>query len=247
MSEGRSRARSPLSRFSGDIGIRLISLMLLLALLPMLGLGIVGRSSLQSSLLSSRTEALDAVNDTTAGTLDSLLTSAQTLVDFAAQSDQIVLYSSNTGTDRFQYATGAVNQLRQLVRQNPSFELAGLVDPSGLVLLDAASAGLGNEEGVSLSGQEFFTAAVDGRSFISVPAFNTATQQSVFYISTPVYQVGQTNRVVGVVRLRVNGASLQTVLDSRLAQGDDRAQQGLNLALVDSRGRVRHWSMGNCG
>lgn len=95
MNEPRSWAVNPISRFRGDIGIRLICLMLLLALLPMLGLGLVGRSSLQSSLLSSQTKSLDDLNDTTAGTLDAFLLSTLTLVEFASQADAIVLYASN--------------------------------------------------------------------------------------------------------------------------------------------------------
>ncbi len=238
MNRPRSWARNPLDRFRSDIGIRLIGLMLLLALLPMIGLGIVGRSSLQSSLLASQTESLDALNDTTAGTLDAFLTSTQTLVEFASQADAVVLYSSNEGADRFQYSLGALNQLRQLVRQNPSFELAGLTDTRGRVLLDAASAGLGNEEDADLSGQEFFATALKGQPFISVPAINAAAKQSVFYISTPVYQAGQTNRVTGVIRLRVNAAALQTLLDAHTAQGGQQAQQSLRLSLVDNDGVV---------
>ncbi|HEY8602687.1 MAG TPA: methyl-accepting chemotaxis protein [Thermomicrobiales bacterium] len=238
MNEPRARAMNPISRFRSDIGIRLICLMLLLALLPMIGLGIVGRSSLQSSLLSSQTKSLDDLNDTTAGTLDAFLLSTLTLVEFASQADAVVLYASNDAAGRSQYALGALNQLRQLVRQNASFELAGLTDTRGRILLDAASAGLGSEEDVDISGQEFFSAAAGGRSFISVPAVNAAAKQSVFYLSAPIYQPGQTSRVTGVLRLRVNADALQALLNAHSTQGGQQTQQDLQLSLVDNDGVV---------
>ena len=238
MNEPRTRAMSPLRRIRGDIGIRLVSLMLLLALLPMIGLGIAGRFSLQSSLLASQTRALDSVNDTTAASLDAFLLSTLTLVEFASQSDAVVQYASNDSEARAPYALGALNQLRQLVRQNASFELAGLTDGRGRVLLDAASAGLGNEEDADLSGQEFFTNAYGGRSFISVPAINPAAKQSVFYLSTPVFQSGQTNKVTGVIRLRVNADALQAVLNARSSSGGQQGGLDQRLQLVDADGVV---------
>jgi methyl-accepting chemotaxis protein len=238
MNEPRSRAVNPIGRFRSDIGIRLICLMLLLALLPMIGLGIVGRTSLQSSLLSSQTKSLDDLNDTTAGTLDAFLLSTLTLVEFASQADAVVLYASNDAEGRSQYALGAINQLRQLVRQNASFELAGLTDTRGRILIDAASAGLGSEEDVDISSQEFFSTAAGGRSFISVPAVNAAAKQSVFYLSAPIYQSGQTSRVAGVLRLRVNADALQALLNARSAQGGQQARQDLQLSIVDNDGVV---------
>ncbi len=236
--EAQARMANPFGAFRNNIGVRLISLMLLLTLLPMIALGVFGRNSLQTALVDGQTRSLNVTRESASTELDNFLQNMATLVDFTSRADPIVRYANADGIGRAPFGSIAQDQLRRLIRLNPHFESAALVDLTGKIILDEAATGQANGIGTDVAFRDYFQAAAAGRPFISAPAISVISKKGAFFVSTPVYDPNLSGKVVAVVRLRVSDDALTAILQGVTTSSGDTVAQGGRLTLLDEDGIV---------
>ncbi len=237
MNSARSRSIDPLRPLRTDVRVRLIALMLLLALIPTIGLSLLGRNSLQSALVGAEERTLNSSHDAATNALDNFLRSTLTLVEFTSRAEPVVRYANGDGFGRTTFTTAAQDQFRRLIKLNPRFESMALADPSGQIILEETALGQASGLGTDISAGEYFQAAAAGQPFIAVPAVSIASKQGAFVISTPVFNPNQTGQVAGVVRLRISDAALGDVLNGSMA-GVDGRNAAIRLTLLDRDGIV---------
>ena len=213
--------------------------MLLMALLPMIALSVIGRNSLQSSLLGAQTSALATMHDLTTDALQNFLRETQTLVEVTARAAPITGYASAEGSARLVFNSDAQDQLQRLVALNPNFESATLVDERGQVVIDQYRVGGTSTSGEDVTARDDYRAARAGNAFISVPSFSTKTKKTAFYVAVPVASRRDANTVSGVVRLRIGVAALQSIVEGASSRaGTTNVRAVGRIFVVDQNGVI---------
>ena len=110
----------------------------------------------------------------------------------------------------------------------PEIESIALVEPSGRVLRSTDPA----EDGVSLAGRPYFSAALAGRPFVSGVLVSAITGRPAVFFSAPA--LGSNGTVIGVVRARVSLGPVRAFVEA----AKDRAGPGAHGLLIDDAGLV---------
>ena len=257
MNTEQMRAGGVISWLRNDISARLIAVMLLLTLVPMTVLGLTGRSSLQSALISSQTTSLETVHTSTTTAIDAFLRESQTLVELTAKNETLLRYAQSDPARRSAFQSDASDLLRRLAQLKLPYELVAYADLDGTQRITEAKGSMEAGVGQPVADREYFQRVIkDEGVFISDLTFaDPRTSSAVFYVAVPVYGTSQATGtaqnvgIIGVLSLRISAQALQNILDGSTAEVNPQASGGqgaatttrstdANLWLVDRQGVI---------
>ena len=186
---------------------KLIVVSLLVALMPLLTLGLVFTLNTQQRELDSANKTLLTAANEASASLDEIIQSQLNEIRIAAQMPELSLLL-NTPVDSSDYATvqaRAGQVLRALARRDPLFVSSyALLDKTGTTTLDT----YGLDIGVNKSDRDYFLSVIaNNLPFVSSVQIAPATQRPSLYFSAPVR--GSDGKVIGVLRSRYDAALLQ--------------------------------------
>jgi GAF domain-containing protein/HAMP domain-containing protein len=186
---------------------KLIVVSLLVALVPLLLLGLIYTLSTQErELASTNANLLTAAEETSAG-LDEFIQSQLSEIGVAAQLPGLGDLL-NTPPDSPDYASAQLqaNQvLRALARRDPLFLSSyALLDKTGTTALDTYAPDIG----INKSDRDYFLSVIaNNLPYVSSVQIAPATNRPSLYFSAPVR--GADGKVIGVLRARYDAALLQ--------------------------------------
>ncbi len=178
------------------IGFKILGSFLLVSIIP-IGLivwftHIKGREA----LLNAQVRSLISHARELAESLDRLIEERKRNVSLFAASHGVRGFSAASLEERPALASMALDELQALVRANPNFHMARLLDRNGRVILST-----GPEMGADYSFRPYFKEAMEGRVYASDISISVDIGKPVIYFSAPVKD--NKGRIVGVAVLRV--------------------------------------------
>ncbi|MGN6565563.1 MAG: cache domain-containing protein, partial [Thermomicrobiales bacterium] len=192
------------------INTKLIATILLLAVIPVLIVSWSVQASLGGSLTAAQERALADDSANLANQLSGTAGANLTLAQYVARSNAIVRYAAAASADRVRYQDLAGTQLESLAQQDPTFEVAVVLDLDGNVLLEGRAANQPSVQKLQFGARDYFQQAKANHPTMSDVQVNAATQQPALYFAAPI--TGDNGAVVGVLMLRTNMKPYQELL-----------------------------------
>lgn len=217
--------RNMLRPGSWPMAVKMTLAMVLTALMPMLITAYYNLSGSLSAVSTSEMRNLEQLAQSTAGRVSQLINDSRNLASYLGTDEDFVSFLE-APTDNGKRALRA--KLDGLVKANPDVHLLMVMDTAGTAIVSSDPAVTGR----NFKFREYFKVAMEGRPHTTgVVVGAVAGAAGVFY-SHPV--VDASNKVIGVVVLRIKASSITSILDE-MRQGSQRTP-----FMIDGDGIVIH-------
>jgi methyl-accepting chemotaxis protein len=197
---------------------KLVSLMLLLALVPLLLLGVVDNVRARDSQLSSAAQAAQTSAHATADAIDRINQDHLALSQVLASSDIAVQAVTNSSFDR----DGTLTYLKTIMGSNKTFDGVALLNAQGVVTAAVDP----NMVGKSYDFRPYWQIGMQGKANISSLSVSVDTHSSQIVYAAPIISDG---KVVGVTNVRSNASDVFT----RIQADKDVQGSGTSGLLLD--------------
>lgn len=192
--------------------VKMTVAMMMAALLPMTITAYYNLNGAVKAVSSSELRNLESLAQATAGRITQLIGDSRNLANYLATDTAFVDYLRAPTEARKEIASA---KLANLIKTNPDAHLMILMDRDGNALLSSEP----GVAGVNFKFRQYFQEAMKGQPFMTgVIIGSTAGKPGVYY-ANPVYDQGR--NVIGVVVLRIKGATISAILDE-VSAGTDR-------------------------
>ncbi len=209
------------------IAIKLLLAFLLVALVPLIIVGLLSQNRAREGLLVEAKRNLENTSSRTANVIDDFLKARVTDMRQTATLDAVVRYVEITNKNRNELGPNNPDQLTTFSLLKSK---AGTLSTVGDYLMIASRSGqveitsnnTPNQEGAPLDGEPrnladkvYFQEAMKGQSYISDPAILLFQERGVnanFYVSSPIRD--SNNNPMGVVVLRINLESIWQIVNA---------------------------------
>jgi serine/threonine protein kinase/HAMP domain-containing protein len=217
--------RNMLHPGSWPMAVKMTLAMVLTALMPMLITAYYNLSGSLSAVSTSEMRNLEQLAQSTAGRVSQLINDSRNLATYLGTDEDFVSFLE-APTANGKRALRA--KLDGLVKANPDVHLLMIMDTAGTAVVSSDPAVTGR----NFKFREYFKVAMEGRPHTTgVVVGAVAGAAGVFY-SHPV--VDASNKVIGVVVLRIKASSITSILDE-MRQGSQRTP-----FMIDGDGIVIH-------
>ena len=214
---------------------RLVSFVLLVALLPLLIISTRDTLQTQQALTSAAESSLKSSAVQTANSLDTFIQSTLDAIAFEAQFADFKTYLESPPAERAQASIKArARDLLDKLSKKGSLDIISyaLVDPQGKVLLDSANLNAQNDE----SHEAYFPLVqFGGRPVVTAVTYSADKTTSITFASKVVRENGD---YIGILRAKYNAAVLQDVIANSVGPGTDASivlLDQLNIRMADSQ------------
>jgi serine/threonine protein kinase/HAMP domain-containing protein len=188
--------------------VKMTIAMVLAALLPMLVTAWYNLDGSIAAVTASELRNLERLAQSTAGRIGQLIADSTHLANYLAADADFISYlrkPDDAGKSMVQA------KLASVVRANPDVHLMILMNAEGLALASSEPGVVGLNFGF----REYFKEALRGRSFKSGMLVGSTEGKPGMYYSNPVFDAA--HKVIGVVVMRLKGASFGGILDESVA------------------------------
>ena len=186
--------------------LKMLTLLLLLALVPMI---VVGTMSLRRGAVAvgqTAEQNLQLIAVTTAARLDDALAQAQRMQLVIATTETVVKACAAPAGQRKNLLPGVERWLREVLAAAPEIALAYLADDQGVCIVSTSPNMVGLDYQKT---RDYMRRALAGENVISDLAVGITTREPGIFMAGPVR--GRDGRIAGVVVLKLRGASVDRV------------------------------------
>ncbi|NRR34057.1 HAMP domain-containing protein [Oxalobacteraceae bacterium] len=195
---------------SWPLMVKMTIAMVLAALLPMTITAYYNLNGSVAAVTSAELTDLERLAQNTAGRVAQLIGDSRHLSNYLASDPVFIDFLEHPSEAR----RSAVNaRLDNLIRTNPDVQLMFVIDTGGTVKASSDA----TVTGVNLAFREYFQEAKKGKPFMTGVIIGTTAGKPGVYYANPVFDAS--HAVVGVVVLRIKGATISAILAGTGADG----------------------------
>lgn len=189
---------------SWPLAVKMTIAMVLAALLPMTITAYYNVNGAVTAVSAAELRNLERLAQSTAGRVGQLITDSQNMANYMATDADFIDYLRKPDPARRELIDA---KLANLVRTVPDVHLMFLMNADGLALVSSEP----GVAGVNFKFREYFQEAMKGHPFKTGIIVGSTAGKPGMYYANPVYDAN--GKVIGVVVLRIKGATIAALLD----------------------------------
>ncbi|GAB2839101.1 hypothetical protein GCM10027277_02570 [Pseudoduganella ginsengisoli] len=221
----RRLAKSLLRPASWPLVVKMTMAMVLAALLPMIITAYYNVNGSVAAVQQSELRNLESLAQATAGRISQLISDSRYLANYLATDRDFIDYL-RAPTEAKKAVVS--DKLANLIRNNPDAHLMFLMDKEGTALVSSEP----GVAGVNFKFRQYFQEAMKGQPFMTGVIIGATAGKPGVYYANPVFD--DLGKVVGVVVLRIKGATISAIL-TEVSAGSTRVP-----FMIDGDGIIVH-------